>query len=557
MKRILARIENKEWLSDTVMKLLWIAVIGVSIKSIFADTSYDNGYQIALSYRHLQGDKMFYNMLEPHQTSAFMLDALMWVYHLFVPSYTGVTLFLQLVSTLIFAGVCIPLYRIMKRYVGSKTAQLMCMFFILFRAKQTPLLEFSNLLILFSTLMFLSLIQYISEQNRIKWLIVSAVFLCLTVISYPGAVIMYLAAVFILRDFTEKKGRNVGLMTAVCALFGALYGGFFAFRHGLSSFFNTLEMIVAADSHIDGSVENGFWANQTNLLGYLIWIGIVALLSAGAVLLQKKKETYSFVFALLLLVSEIILVFFKGFGLIYHHETIYVLPVAIFALGLLNLKQLTKEERTLYICGNVISACAVIADGLLTDLQSDTYLPYFVVGCIVSFIPIMKDRKYGEKAVLLILCAVIFHRGVIIHGYCNTAGQERLWEVNNIVRNGPLKGIVCDTDFCLMNRDEVNDFKSYTNKEDKLMIVVDGWLYDPTVFMYSDAKIANPTVINTPVYREAINDYFLRFPEKRPTVVAVYSPYGFWPYDENEWMMQWLNKSYKPSDEGLYWKFYR
>ena len=64
------------------------------IKSVFTEYGYDASYHIALSWRHINGDRLFKEMWEPHQTSAFILDFLMLLYRLFVPSMEGVALFL-------------------------------------------------------------------------------------------------------------------------------------------------------------------------------------------------------------------------------------------------------------------------------------------------------------------------------------------------------------------------------------------------------------------------------------------------------------------------------
>ena len=168
------------------MNLLWAAVVLASIKSLFTDTGFDNAYMVAMSFRHLKGDGMFAQMWEPHQTSAFFTDFFMWIYHFFVPSYTGVMIYLQIVGTAFFALVGIPLYRLLKKIAGSDIAQLATMFFIMFRAKQTPFPDFANLQIAFSTLLFLCLVSFVREQQKKRYLCLAAVCLCLEILSYPA-----------------------------------------------------------------------------------------------------------------------------------------------------------------------------------------------------------------------------------------------------------------------------------------------------------------------------------------------------------------------------------
>lgn len=44
-------------------------------------------------------------------------------------------------------------------------------------------------------------------------------------------------------------------------------------------------------------------------------------------------------------------------------------------------------------------------------------------------------------------------------------------------------------------------------------------MFDPMEFLLTDAKISNPSVINTPIYNEKLLDYLELYPQKRPAVV--------------------------------------
>ena len=142
-----------------VVNVIFVFCILAAIKSIFTDTGYDNSYAVSMSFRHLNGDDMFHYMWEPHQTSIFVTDILMWLYHLFVPSFTGVMLFLQIVGTLAMGGISILLYKIFSNVISKNAAKLACMFFFIFRVKQSPFLDYANLMICFSTLAFVFLIR--------------------------------------------------------------------------------------------------------------------------------------------------------------------------------------------------------------------------------------------------------------------------------------------------------------------------------------------------------------------------------------------------------------
>ena len=57
-------------------------------------------------------------------------------------------------------------------------------------------------------------------------------------------------------------------------------------------------------------------------------------------------------------------------------------------------------------------------------------------------------------------------------------------------------------------------------KEDKTLLV-EGWLFDSSVFMLLPGEISNLSVIDTPYYNEEVPHYFEVNPGKMPTVVMV------------------------------------
>ena len=59
--------------------------------------------------------------------------------------------------------------------------------------------------------------------------------------------------------------------------------------------------------------------------------------------------------------------------------------------------------------------------------------------------------------------------------------------------------------------------------------------------------VSAPNTISTPVYDEMILYYWEMHPERYPDVVFVESCYGEVMYDEEEFIMKWLNTEYNAS----------
>lgn len=542
-----------------LMILLWIAVVLASIKSIFTDTGYDNAYTVAMSFRHLKGDGMFLQMWEPHQTSIFFTDLFMWIYRLFVPSFTGVMLYLQIVGTLFFAGIGILLYKTLRQYADPVASQLAVMLFVIFRAKQTPFPDFANLQIGFSMLLLLCLVRFINNQKQKRYLCFAAVCLCLEVLSYPSCLLAYIPVVILLVWKTENPWKNVGIFTAVCALIGGSYGGFFLVKIGPSTFINNLMNIFYSDSH-SGEAFVSPWNYVSGLLIALIWLAVSAALAAGITFLlnriSKGKTVFLPLYGLTLLVSEfLLLVLQKKTGLDWTCS-FYILPVFVMVLSCFTYKQMGEGEKTLWLGGNLFALFSFLSTWLLTDLGLITMVSYMVVGGVVSFTALRHLRKQAVIFLFFLCSLITMHRGLVVWGYANKANIWMAWDVDTIVRSGPSMGVVCDYANYYKITHDGEDHPLFVKPGDKLFLV-EGWLIDSMEYLLTDAQISNYSTIDTPIYNEKLLDYLKLNPEKTPTIVAVSYPYGATVVPDNTWIMQWVNENYEAVGEGRYWRYYR
>ncbi len=539
--------------------LLWIAVVLASVKSLFTDTGFDNAYTVAMSFRHLNGDRMFEQMWEAHQTSIFFTDFFMWLYHLIVPSYTGVVFYLQIVGTLFFVGIAVLLYRLFKGITGSEIAQLAIMFFIMFRAKQTPFPDFANLQIGFSVLLFLCLIAFVWDQKKKRYLFFAAVFLCLEVLSYPSCLLAYFPAAAILFWKTKERWKNWSIFTGLCIAFGGIYAGYFIIKIGFREFIQNLSNIFYSDSHSEASIV-GLWGYFSGILTALTWIIISSvlawLLCWGIDTFLKKKISFFETFGLILLFSEILLLFLqKKIGLDWTC-IFYILPLLLMALSFFSYKNMDEKEKFIWQVGILFAITSFVSTWLLTDLGLITMISYMVLGGVVSFIALRHRKKEVEVFFLIICMLVIIHRGLVVFGYANSGGEMLVPDLRKIILSGPSAGIMCDYMTCYKITYDAEDHKKFINEEDSFFLVAD-WMIDSLEFMLPNADISNYSTINTPIYNERLLDYLEQYPEKKPTVVAVSCFYGTMMVPDTSWIMEWVNENYEAVGDGRYWRYYR
>lgn len=569
--------EKKERIA---LKILWILTILACVKSVFTDFGPDSAYQVAMSYRHLRGDAMLLQMWEPHQTSIFVNDLLMGLYHLVVPSYAGVVLYLQVCGTLAYGLLGWYVFRTVTRcgsasqasgagaadlgsgidadkMIGTGladrfTGQALWMFLLVFRAKQTPFPEFANLEIGFSILTFCFLLRFFRRQDKLHYLILAGVSVALQVLSYPSCVLSAVAVVILLFAFSKHKWKNCLVFVGTEAVLGLSYLAYFLAKLGFSTFALVIRNVFLSDTHSTFRF-GGYWT------GFAVMAGAMAGCTALAALVRKGVSKFSLgtISATIFLILELVMLALQRKTGIDWNCSIYVLPVALVLLAIFGYGKASGEERQVWVTGMALSAASFFATMLLTDLGMITIAAYLVLGGMVSLLLIKHVFKDDKHVIFMILLIVLVHRGLVVWGIGNTNGRvQTIWEVQNVIRGGPAVGVVCDHVTKQQAIWTIEDFQKYLSPEDKVLFV-GGELMDSLTYLYTGAEISNYSTIDTPQYNACLDEYLALNPEKTPTVVVVSSWFGASNVPEDSWIMQWVNARYELVADGCYWRFYR
>lgn len=543
--------------TDTIIKILWIGAVFACIKSIFTDTGFDNAYTVAMAYRHINGDTMFIKMWEPHQTSMFVAELLMRFYRLFVPSFTGVTIYLQVWGVIIHAFVGSRIYKLFNEVSGKTIANLTCIFYLLFNVKQSLFPDYASMQIAFSVLLFICLVKYLAS-SKIPYLILAAVFLCLEVLAYPSCLIAYVAVIVILCLKSSSILKDIAIFTATCAFIGLVYAGYFIVKIGFLDMVTLVQNIFLADSH---STTPNFYQSYVQGFPIIIFWLAISLIAAFLVRFAVYKirnislnpyacfgvSAVIFHFAILVLQKKLSVDFYCS---------IYIIPLALIVFSCFGFNKLNDSEKTLWIAGICISVASFFSTQLLTDLGLLTVCAYLVLGGIVSFVPISRMKKETISLLVAVCACVVIHRTLVVWGYGNKWGVNFVYEVENIVRSGPNAGVVCDYMTYYMTEESIKDHNAYIREDDKVL-VVDTWVSDPIDFLLHPGEISNPTTIDTLVFNENTLEYFRYNPDKTPTAIAVSCWYGNLAIDPDSFIMGWITDNYDFVGDGSYWRYYR
>ena len=554
------------------MIMLIVGVILVNIKSIFTDYDVDVEYAVTMAYRLANGGKMFTEMWEPHQTSAFLCALLIKPYQKLFGT-TGILIYLNVCSMIIYGIVVYFFYRVLKGKVNEIIRLLMGLFLFTVRAKDVQILEFANMQIMFSVLLLACLIKYYDNQQNKYWLVVSAVALCAEVISYPSCVIVLIACMISIYLYSKEKRKDIIIFVGTCFLLGAAYVVYFLYKIGLKDLMDAYEHILISDNYHKKTVgyaelylpyflQSVTWMMKCFAVAF---IGLVIYGLIRKIMVKKKIQNIYFLFmniwVTVMAVSDIYLVIVERDRFAY--VTTYLL---IIALGIMRGGYCTGSEKCIITTGYLISAGSFLATMMLTDLDLLTIIRYLIVGVAVSMIPIGKvlEMQFQKKTsvyvkyslLILMLTVTVFQRGFMFKA--SSSSGYNLFDLGGVIKSGPEKGIVTEYFVAYNKNQSMLDWSKYVRPGDRLLMVGDGTV-DTINYLYEDIVISNPSSISTPTFTEEILEYWKVYPEKFPSVIAVSCWFGQMHVPEDAWIMEWIQENYQPCEvqDGMYWRFYR
>lgn len=575
----------------------WMAVLCGVIWS-FTNLGYDGEYQIAMSYRFLQGDRMFLEMWEPHQTSVFLPAALMWIYMKFFHTTTGIVLYLQICGVLIRGGIACLIYRMLRADLDRTLAYGIALLYFMVSPKDSALPEFSNMQLWYSTLLFCCLWSYLKKQKRYL-LALAAICLCLEVLAYPSCAIVLVGAAGILKLYSAHGRRDIFIFAGICAGMGIAAGSYFLLSVGPAVFRDCISGMLALEPTHTGSAASTVLDYLKDLFEMLLVFAAVggcgfAASRIAKLFLKKKAEdkraenkkaenrktenekkehegTETKQYGLWLWLLSCAVIMLAGFLLnILSAENRYaysVILLFIVGIGLGCRNILEGKEKQIYVCGSVIGGLGFLATLILTDLPLSASVAYGLLAVVSALIPVRKQvekipwiciRK-GFYGCFFCLTVLLAFRCVCIRTPLTGKGQIcSTFSDMSIVRSGPALGIISNEEGVCVQRDSYPEWKEWIQPGDKVWII--GGVVDTLGYLYEEVEVGGPSTMSTPAYSSAVLNYWRLNPDKYPDVIIAESYMGNLTYEilSNQWLMSWLEEEYRAEYvvDGKYWKYY-
>lgn len=558
---------NARKVNIIIILLIAVMCIGVAVKELFVGFSADEEYQLVLSYRLAHGDRLFAEVWDTLQTSAFYGQLLLWIYMKIFHTTTGSLLFLRLFGLLTQAGVSVFLYRTVKRHIKSLYALLISATFFCTFTKLVAMPDFANLqtwsLVVMLCCLWRAGDAYADSNNKKAnaYIILAALMYCVAVLSAACVILIPIIAVMLAK--LQKGGgvkRNL-LFFGTCAVTGVIYMGTVIGVNGFEQTITGIKGIVSGDStHLSGALLNGGakyieYIKECAKIGALL--AVTFLIAAALSFAVKRIRHESNNLWMYIWIAEGCLLslynwFIKKTG----YEGLKLFIPILLIIGVISYIKMKDREMFVPFCGILISIGVFVNVLFISNVSVEcniTFLNTAVIWGLVLATAQLKNAEFKRITVLLSAFFVIISSGTMLT--VNAGLVERTifdLQDSGFITEGPAKGAVTLKDKADFYNINTRLFSEMV-KEKSSVLIVSNFFYNRTLsslYMVNDVNISHYTVNSTPTYGNKLYEYWAEFPEKNPEVVVINRDSCFdydymWTlnllYHEEEWVTDSLN----------------
>lgn len=583
--------QNKKDAFDTFVKIAVIIIAAGSflaaIKCIFVGLQRDEEYALTMSYRLLIGDKLLTQVWDPHQTSAFLLSLIEWIFIKVTGGTTYLVLWCKIVGTLIHGAIAFWLYKTLKLYAPKNISFLLGLVYFGILPKDGVIPEFSIMMAWFITLIVIALIKmnYLSDDvyrsgssKADGKIILLSIFLAFCsfglMLSYPTSIIIIpFIYAFLIIDRKKNPKAVLFIYPVVILLLGLAYLGYlFSYMTPGAFLKNLKEALKACGSHDYEEMSKGALM-LVSVIAFVIISAIAVVVSlliclitntvsAGKTKSKASKPEFEMILMIAVILgafAQIFFCIFRIFEYMYSYELAYYFWIIALAIVVL-IKQRKEEKSKLLLRFVIINLLGFVSVIALTNLTIFTSIPYCISGVVISLLAIFlhadkKSEKLRKTAVLTILAVALSNN--FFKGFTYSSNDGYNWNIlsaNKLIHRGAAKGIITEYMTGYINEKAQDDWDKHIQDGDNVLV----WDITSVYYFNKDVNIASYTTISTPTYYvDSLNKYWEENPDKYPDVIAVAiwfgNDYRMKDYDN---FLEWIENEYR-ADEVIQEDYYR
>lgn len=542
-----------------------------ALKIVLVGYNQDEEYQIVMSYRRLMGDSLFKEMWEPHQMSSFLCSFFEWIFVGITKGTTGIVIYLRIMGQLIQLALSIVLYKKLRGKMDEEYAFLIAVTFFNITPKMFASPEFSNMqfwAICISLFLGYDAIECGLENRKgLVCIILSAAAFCLSVLSYPSMLILAIPLIICFIVLFNGKERRIALggFFGTCAVLGFIYVAFNVINVGFDTFIYTVLKIPTGDlTHSLQTTTMGESKLLANIEEIALYLGLSLFVCTFAYLFArireaKVKNEMSDVISLFIALLSLLIPLVEWLVLKKGYESGLVPILCCFIIIAINLRKSSSKSKKCYILAVIIGISTIIAVMLMTDMTFASTLGHaiFIIPVMMIMIAsVFENRKAVVSILLTYALFSLFAKGFMLRG--GNAGNN-IFNIENVCRSGPAKGIF--TEYMRAHIMDVNydEWNNIVEEGDSVLIVTNTLMSDiTTAYLYKDVSISHYSVINPAAYDERLLEYWERYPEKKPDIIAIDCWFSEPQIASDSFIMKYIEEDYRAKEvvDGSYLRFY-
>ena len=546
--------------------LALLTLIGI-VKALFVSIDVDESYAVAQAYRLVTGDKLMYDMWEPHQFSAFLPAIFLYP---FVKIFNGTdycVIYLRMAGILIHLALGVFLFFVSQKETDAKVAALAFLVHMNFLPKWVAMPEF-EVMHYWSMLAVFLLLLTADKGKKIVLYLLAGVFFGVSVLCYPSMIPIFF--IFVIAMVVRKKKEGILPFFAGTILVGLITMLVIIINVSPKELPFFISYILMDSSHTSGGMayKLATYPMQLKEQGIEIAIGlgvgvVLALIYRiiQRIVWKRKIEVFSFIINILIFATvwlSLKTLFGYAFGdeNQFYLQSRYIVYAVLFILICIKDYRRFSAELWYAIIPSVFMLPMVF---VITNMDSNSLYSKLFIAVMAGIIIIgkkylVKEEKEEKGASDRILCVVCIAFCLL----CLLSCRLFLLRVNGClpvtvraklerVENGPAKGIYILKDQANAWNSSYEDFKDAIDSGKNVLYIGQEQLFYVT---FVD-RVATPSVQGTTAFNEMYGKYYEVFPEKYPEIVVRDASFdvnpAYYYSEENEYIFKWLEDNNETS----------
>ena len=209
--------KNRVWAGILFAVCILLSLIGIW-KSVYVSADIDESYAFTMAVRIAGGERMFIDLWEPHQMSAFLYAPLVWIYKSIAGNLDGALVFMRFMGVLVQALLSVWCYCVLRRYQPF-LAGICAILYLNFTPKHIQSPEFTSIYYWMMMALILCTLSYMQHKKK-RYLILSGLFMSMAVLCYPTAVLLFLYLQVLFFVYAKENRKESFLFALTCFLAG-------------------------------------------------------------------------------------------------------------------------------------------------------------------------------------------------------------------------------------------------------------------------------------------------------------------------------------------------